>query len=838
MKTLALIILSIGLYPCFVQAQSALIRNADNEFEMKNYSKAIHLYEKVLRNGEIDGTTIEISRRIGECYEEINDFSNAVKYYNKYLENTQDIELDLLISYYELILKSGLPGKALEAYQVLDAQNPGNQSIKHMIDCCTFAIKEMSVPDSPEITPQKQLNSSESEFGLAICKGRLIFSSQRFIDNYSPIQGRTNEGYSDLYSAEFDSTLNVYSNPKLLSGKINTTSNEGTFAFHSPTNTAYLTQCIRNPEECKIIKSYLKNGKWGTSEIVNLGDEKYDYAHPAFNQSGTVMYFSSDLPGGFGGKDLWEVTISKGGKVGKPKNLGNVINTAKDEMFPTVVGDSILFFASEGHLGMGGLDIFYTKIRDDIFEQVTNVGYPINSTSDDFSILFNANLNGGYFCSNRLQTGHSDDIFAFYHNIFFKDISGTIVDSILTTPVPNAKIEYKTDDNIEKVVISDSLGHFKIPGSVHGACSEKHTLIASAEGYQKKETVLDCSMSKELLILLNNNMGVHRIEGNIKDIISKQAVQNALVTLKSTKNRIDTTYSDKNGNYSFENILSNDYIRITVEKQGYLKDSRNLLSPDNTVKVMMMEANNYHTDFQIYPIQKEVEFTIRNIYYEFDKYRLLPASKVALNELINLLNENPQIKIQINSHTDSRGTYEYNKRLSQKRGQSVVSYLKEAGISSERLKSQGYGESKLAVKNAATEAEHQQNRRTTFEILNADEMLDRISNSISVLRENSTNAIVTEPEAIIDRGQVENILNEKIEVYRIQLMAVKKQDVSDPTLTALKNEFKQSKIYHEQTGGLTKYQLGDFLNRALAEKAKNKCIKMGFYDCFIITRNK
>ena len=826
-KFILLIIFTNLLISVF--AQSALIKSADHEFNKKNYTKAILLYQKAIKNDVEDPSNLPVLKKIGDCFNAVNQYKPAISYYAKYVEKEKQPGFEFLLTYYELLLKTNEQQKALEGFKNLEKTHPQNTEVTRMINCCEFAIREYSKLNLPNIYEQTQLNSSESEFGLAFFNSQLIFASQRFNDNYSAIHGRTNQGFSDLFIAGFDSAINQYTNPKLLSGKINSASNEGSFTFHTATQTAYFTQCETTPDNCRILTSKLHNDKWQATENVLLGAPNFNYAHPCFSGNGKILYFSSDLPGGFGGKDLWKVSVSADGKIGTPENLGPNINTGFDEMFPAVAGDSILLFSTKGHVGMGGLDIFYSKITENVFEPARNLGTPINSTADDFSILLNGNSPGGYFCSNRNNTEKSDDIYAFYHHIFLNDISGIVVDSILATPLSEVKIVYQTNQKTEKIVTSSTNGRFIIPNSAHSNCTQKHTLTLSKENYVTKTIEVPCHAEKECLITMLKNTGIHTISGTVTDILSGKPIEKATITLNTTKQKTDTVFTNKNGEYLLDNIPSNDYVYLRAHKTGYLKDLKNFSTPDITETIEMNLGTGYPTHFQLYPIKKEIEFTIENIYYEFDKANLLPESKVSLNKLAALLNENQQVKIKINSHTDSRGSDSYNEDLSQRRGESVVKYLLEQGIHSIRLKSEGFGERKLAILNARTEAEHQQNRRTTFEIIGEIQEIPEFTKQ-------KTDSPTSETSGLLKKTEDVNQQNSP-GFYRIQLVATSNAINKEEVFKPIKNLLQTYTLFDEKSGQLIKYQLGNFNTYSEAEMYKNQCKQSGFPDCFIVPVN-
>ena len=700
------------------KGQYSQLLKADTEFQLKNYAKAVTLYQKVLDSEKDKGETAIIYKKIGECFNEINQYDKAIEYFESYISLDPNSGNDIKYQYADLLLKSGNVIKARSIFTDLLEASPGNEEVERMIACCNFAIAEMEKSNKPPIQNQKLINSAQSEFGLAFFNDQLIFASQLLNDDYSSIHGRTNEGFSDFFIAGFDTTFNMFNDAERLPGNINSPYNEGTFTYNSGLNTAFFTQCKKNPDLCKILNAKYEKNKWVDIKEVSLGQPDYNFAHPSLSSDGKTLYFASDLPGGLGGKDIWKASVSLNGEIGVPVHLGNSINTSKDDMFPLIIGDSILMFASEGHVGMGGLDIFYSKIDEGLYDRSINVGAPINSTGDDFSILVNPDLNGGYFCSNGNNPEQSDDIFAFFHNIFLKDIFGKVLDSLTFKPVDDVRITYSTNEVAENIVYTDSLGNFSVPYTAHTNCEKNHKLDFEKEGYFPKNVEVPCHAKEGMIVFLDDGSGIfHTLIGNILDKNNGMPVEGAMVTIKSLRGLNDSTYTDSNGRFSFEKIPPDDYIILRASKENYLSDSKLLQSPDKGKKVTLSEDTGYDTNFELVPNRIGIKVELEDIFYEFDKASLLPESEASLNKLVNLLNENPNVKIQINSHTDERGSNSYNFDLSNRRGAGVVNYLIKAGINKSVLISRGFGETQFRIKNASTEEEHQQNRRTEFEII-------------------------------------------------------------------------------------------------------------------------
>lgn len=606
-KLLNILIILLATGP-FATAQLSNLEKANQEFEIKNYTQAIKLYQKELDKDNSSTNISSLLLKIGQSFKEINQYTEAIEYYKRFIEIDSDVHKNVLIEYADLLLKTDNVYKAKEIYEKLLKNYPGDKKVEKMIANCQFAIAEKQKTELPRIKNQSEINSKESEFGLGFFNEQLIFASQRLEDNYSSIQSRTNQGLSDLYSADYNIDLEMFTNAKRLVGSINTEFNEGTFVYQNATNTAYFTQCEGTPEKCRIVKAKHIKKKWVDSEEVKFKQPEYNYAHPSLTNNGRTMYFTSDLPGGVGEKDIWKASITENGFMGNPQNLGALVNTEGDELFPFIIGDSILMFVSDGHVGIGGLDIFYSKIVNGLPEKPINVGAPINSTADDFSILVNDNLLGGYFCSNRFNEEQSDDIFAFFHNIFLNDIFGRVVDSMSFEPLVNAKITYCTNEVPVKVVYTDSLGNFTVPSSAHANCSNKHLIKVEKDGFVNRFAEVPCYSQKEIIILMKNtSTRYHRISGIVRNKSTRLPIENAKIRLKSLKGINDSTFTNSSGQYLINRVTAFDYIILRSSAPNYLIDSKSFKTPENYDNVLISRENGFDTDFELIPIELDTD---------------------------------------------------------------------------------------------------------------------------------------------------------------------------------------------------------------------------------------
>ncbi len=452
---------------------------------------------------------------------------------------------------------------------------------------------------------------------------------------------------SDIWMSKKDEQ-GIWQRPEAVEGELNSELDEGIVSFSPDGSTMYLTKARREPNAntgVEIYTSQRSDAQWSAPVKFEItSDTLSSYGHPAVSPDGTYLYFTSDMPGGSGGKDLWRVNIKE--RAGSLENLGEFINTPGDEMFPYMRTDSILYFASDGHPGMGGLDIFKATLTPSGGWSVVNMGSPMNSPSDDFGITFGEGERG-YFSSNRNDGRGYDHIYSFELPDLQIVISGWVLDKD-EEPIPNAIIRIVGNDGSNQKAVARDDGSFSFPLQ-RGV---KYVMLAGAKGF------------------LN-------------------------------------------------------------AKQEFTSDTAE-------------EDAEYGVDFILASINKPV--VIENIFYDFDKATLRPESKTALDEMAQMLRDNPNVTIEMASHTDRKGSDEYNLDLSHRRAQSVIDYLIAAGISPDRLQPQGYGESRpktitkklareypqfkegdilnedyiFAIPLADQEIADQINRRTEFQVLSIE----------------------------------------------------------------------------------------------------------------------
>lgn len=596
--TLAILTLLLSAWSC----KQIKLEDADRKFAQGEYFVAADMYRKIYRQTPAKKRELrgEIALRMAESYRLINNplranaaYANAIRY--KVNDSTINLQ------YARSLQKSGDYKQAIKYYTDFLKLYPTNKFAQNGLKGSMIAPEWKANPTLYTVKRMELFNSRRGEFSPMLLPpdyDQLYFTSNRDDVIGDTISNITGSKLNDIFMSRKDES-GKWMKPEHVESPINTSSDEGTTSFSSAGTAMYFTQTKLdsvNTSFPSIFVSYRSSGSWGagTKIEINKRDTTSVYAHPTITPSGDYLYFVSDMPGGYGGKDIWRASMV-GDLVEYIENLGPDINTAGDEMFPYMRNDSVLYFSSDGHVGMGGLDIYKAEYNKKTKGwNIENLKSPINSQADDFGITFEGEKESGFFSSNRGDGKGFDHIYSFVYPIITTTVEGYIVDTD-DEFVSNATI---------RVVGRDGT-NTRFPGK---------------------------------------NNGTYKMDVN-QDV--------NYVFLASAKDHLNSRMSLKT---------------IATEKDSI-----------------------YLVDFILTPINKPV--VLENIFYDFDKATLRPESKEGLDELIDLLNANPNVTIELSAHTDRKGSDEYNMKLSQRRAESVVSYLISAGIAKDRLTAAGKGKS-------------------------------------------------------------------------------------------------------------------------------------------------
>jgi peptidoglycan-associated lipoprotein len=638
--------------------KSAKLSDANEAFDRGEYFDAQKIYRKVynrLTKREDRPLRGEVAFKLGQCYTKLNRAPQAAAAYQNALRyEYPDSSAYLYLG--KALQADGKYGPAIDAYTNYLEYQPDDLLTKEALKGCRMAIAAKQKPKTRYVVKNAKIfNSRRADFApmyLDKSYDQIFFTSTNEKvtgDKKSEITGMKK---GDIYFSK-KNERGQWQQPEPVEGELNSDADEGIVSFTPDGQTMYLTKARRSETSSTSVEIYTSrrsDATWSAPQKYEItADTLSAVGHPAVSADGRYLYFCSDMPGGYGGLDIWRVNLND--RVGSLENMGPQINTPGNESFPYSRTDSLLYFASDGHPGFGGLDIFKAKLNTTgEYWSVENMGQPVNSAGDDFGITFGQGETG-YFSSNRGDARGYDHIFSFELPDIHITISGWVLDKD-EEPVPNAIIRIVGDDgsNQKEVARDDGSFKFNLDRGV------KYVMKAGAPGY------------------------------------------------------------------------------LNV-KQEFESDSAE-------------EDADYGIDFILAAINKPQ--VVENIFYDFDKATLRPESKSALDEMVVMLNENPNVTIEMGAHTDRKGSDEYNIRLSDRRAQSVVDYLIGAGIDAGRLSPKGYGESmpKTVTKRIAREypqfpegtvlteefietlspedqeAADQINRRTEFQVLSIDyEML-------------------------------------------------------------------------------------------------------------------
>lgn len=603
MKKAVYIIVCLLLTAVAAGCRTPKLSEADAQFQRGEYYDASVTYKKVynkLRKKEERPQRGEVAFKMGRCYRLLNmsarasaAFQNALRY--EYPDSTTHFMLA------QALHADGKYAAALRSYDKYLEFCPDDSLAINCAEGCRTA-QEIRARGSRYVVKQAKLfNSRRADFCpmyLGADCDQIYYTStteKATGDKKSEITGMKN---ADVFFSK-KNEKGEWERPEPVEGELNTEFDEGIVAFSPDAQTMYLTKARRElnaPTSVEIYTSTRSDAKWSAPVKFEItADTLSTFGHPAVSPDGEYLYFVSDMPGGYGGKDIWRISLKE--RQGSLVNLGPDINTEGNDDFPYVRSDGSLYFSSDGHPGMGGLDIFRaTAIGDpaDLRWKVENMGFPINSAGDDFGITFGKGEDG-FFSSNRGDARGYDHIYSFEYDPVRITIEGLVMDKD-EEPVKNAIIRIVGNDgsNQKEVARDDGSFSFALQRGV------KYVMLAGAKGY------------------LN-------------------------------------------------------------QKQEFASDST-------------MEDANYWVEFILPSISKPS--VVENIFYDYDKADLRSESETALNELIAVLHDNPNVTIEMASHTDRWGSDAYNINLSERRAKSVVDYLVENGISRDRLQPHGYGKSR------------------------------------------------------------------------------------------------------------------------------------------------
>lgn len=691
----------------------------NTEFLKRNYEGAIEKYKETLTADSTKSNSETFALfRIGECYSNLNNPEEAVNYLNDaIISGYQKAEAYLI--YGKNLQKLGKYKLAKAAFEEVERLQPANEQVKNLKASCDFAMLYSSQnPISPE-EYISGINTADLEYGIGFYKSGII---------YATTTKNKDQYHSQMYFAD---SSDEFSTSRSVDNMIKTGSkpNIGTFAVDTLNNIMYYTKCINNENnDCFIYYSVFKKDKWVNKGVLPIGDRHTDAAHPALSANGKRLYFTSNRAGGYGGSDIWYIEKKQNGKWNyKPVNAGAVVNTAGNEAFPYVVGNTLIF-ASDGQVGFGGYDLYSAIIDGKSISGVQNLYRPINSSFDDINIIVSEKNDEAFLISNR-KTDTKDDVYRFKGIFSATMISGHVYDKKTQLPLSGAQVILNGMGKSQTVQTNEEGYYYAFVEA-----GDFYKLIASSMGY-----LSDIAMAKTEKTSIGSfpveqdfylSQAAMSISGRVYDMETNEPFINEDVMLLQNGKVVQQTKTDITGRYTFTDLENGKEYQVKVNKPNFLSissrpfrysegDSNNsqfdLASIPSATNAYSSDDKRYNKEGAVVGWGREI--FLYDIYYNFDSAKLLPDSKTALDRIILLLQSNPTLKLEFGSHTDSRGTHEYNDKLSEERAKSVVDYLVRAGIDPARLSWKGYGKRHPLITRPATEGEHRMNRRTSFKII-------------------------------------------------------------------------------------------------------------------------
>ncbi|MDH5367636.1 MAG: OmpA family protein [Cyclobacteriaceae bacterium] len=631
-------------------------KKAEKIFKKGEFQNAIDKYEAIL---EKEPNNANANFFIAESFRQSNRIYKAAPYYEKAIK--YGVKNDSVGLFYAYALKSS--GKYASANNQLEnyiASINDEYYLKRAndeIQNISYLDKLREKQNYYRVKNLENVNTSGAEYSPVYEDGYLYFTSSR--SDKSKVYKATGTPFSNIYRVPTAGAKVDIEKIEILGEAINNYDiNEGSVTFSPDGKTMVFARGNNGKKkgaaDVNLFMTRLRNGVWIAPRMLSINKVNYWDSSPAFSSNGKTLYFASNRKGGFGGTDIYSAKMNSRGRFSKVKNLGASINTSGNEMFPYISDDGHMYFASDGHPGFGGLDLFYAK-RSNGKTVVENLGEPLNSNADDFGLyLFKADR--GFFTSNREEGKGDDDIYTFVN-----------------------------DDPNLKVV--------------------NYYLRGITMTHDDNDSLKILPKTKVQLLDINNEI-------------------------------LDETITSNNGEFLFRVYEHEHYVLIgeyVGKTERYLKTREDFTTFGKSVpqENLTKLVTNITLDTMLVLEKKEVNkiIVLENIYYDLDKWDIRDDAALELDKLVVMLSDNPEIKIELSAHTDSRAPDNYNLELSQRRAKSAVNYIVSQGIESSRLTAKGYGETKLIIENAETEEEHQVNRRTEFKILEVGDIFKSTGDS-------------------------------------------------------------------------------------------------------------
>ena len=723
------LIIFLSLIIPFAGFSQAYLKKADKHYKNYNYPKVINKLE------DRSSLPTNANRELAESYRLTGDYSKAESTYAKVVAAGDKTPQDVYM--YAQVLKINRKYAEAQAQMTAYASMSPNDSRGVLFNKDTNYAEELLKDKGQFELKNLVMNSEEQEFGAVYYKDEIVYASTKHKIGPTWYSWNANQlHFLDVYSGKMSPNGEIQ-DPKPVK-QLNKKYHDGSVTFSKDGNTMFFSRDnykkrsadgVRNIE---MYESKFKDGKWEDKVAFPLNNKEYSIGQPALSADGNTLYFTSDMPGGKGGADLYRISRNADGTWGSAENLGDKINTEGNEVFPFIHESGILFFSSDGRPGIGGLDIFAVQVTNNQYSKVVNIGATGNSNKDDFAFILNADKTKGYLASDRDGGKGNDDIYSFNllkPFVFGKTIKGLTKDKEGNV-FANTEVTLMDNNGITLRTLTT-----KEDGAYSFDVEENKTfkLKATKEKYFDGLATVNTNVPEDAIIAdleLEKNPGIIII-ALITDKKTGTPLEGVKLTLTDVMAKTTETFvTGADGQYikALPEKRLNDFLNydIYIEKEGYLRKHANY-----SKKIEKPGVYNIHENLDLNMSKVEIGLDIAKainlnpIYFDLAKFNIRPDAAIELEKIIQIMNEYPNMVVELGSHTDCRGNKAANIQLSDKRAKASATYIKKRIQYPERIFGKGYGESKLVngcacegkVVSNCTEDEHQQNRRTEFIII-------------------------------------------------------------------------------------------------------------------------
>ena len=725
---------AISTFLCLFMALTSFGQMSPRETRAEKRMLSFDYPEAITLLKAIDQETPSTLSKLAECYRLTGQYYDAIETYRRLetVDKLYPMELYYLASLERTQANYGESDKLMAKFlEVVEFDSRARRSLSKPNMHQT--IKEAGVKATIE---HLNINSEAQDFAPVSWNDKLIFASSRYEKGaVKRVYNRNNLPFLEMY-ASYKLEGGQLSEPLPFDAEFSGRFHEGPVSFNADgtymvfTRNNYSGTDANGTRNLALMESHLSEKGWSKPVALGINHSSYNCGHAALNDAGDVMVFSSDMPGGFGGSDLY-IMYRERGSWTRPMNLGQDVNTEGHEMFPFVHPDGLLFFASDGLPGLGGLDIFVSQLQDDAVGLPRNLGFPLNDTHDDFSFLLNDDGQTGYFSSNRPGGAGDDDLYSFNLSEVFK-VQKTIEGNVTDTQgniLANADIRVTLPDGLFLELKTDELGRFMFDADNQS----NYSIEAQESGFVPGDAAVN-TLGDQLIVradIMLEALPEMAVNCTIADATTGEPVQGVVIAMESLNDMPEfALITDANGKayQDVDNTEIGDELnyRVTLAQEGYL-------TKVVTFKHTITESGILHLDelidVSLSPVEVGVDLAtiieVNPIYFDLNKHNIRSDAATELDKIVAVLNENPTMVIELGSHTDCRGSDSYNKTLSARRAASSAAYIKARITNPERIYGKGFGETQPVMEcdcstkgnTGCDEDTHQQNRRTEFVII-------------------------------------------------------------------------------------------------------------------------